>query len=66
MNFCCRFLGDDIDQLMQYNYIRAKKKWKLYCDYIDKNDKEYPSYEICALQECILRCLRIFSSDEKI
>lgn len=45
---------------------RAAEKFDSYCRYIDdKDEKNYPCYEISSLQELILRCIMIFTLNER-
>lgn len=59
-----RFLNDDVEMLQKLNVERAKLKYKPFCELIDKMEEHYPCFEISALQECVLRCLNIFSLSE--
>jgi hypothetical protein len=59
------FLGNDLQYLSACDLNRAYEKFDSYCRYIDEKDgKNYPCYEISSLQECLLRCLRIFTQSE--
>ncbi|CAO1442530.1 unnamed protein product [Diamesa hyperborea] len=57
-------LDDDVDMLQKLVVERAKLKYKPFCEYIDKMEEHYPCFEVSALQECVLRCLNIFSLSE--
>lgn len=57
-----RFIKNDVAKLAALNVETAKNRFKEYCDYLDKNDHNYPCYEISCLQECILRSTFIFKT----
>ncbi|CRK89945.1 CLUMA_CG003674, isoform A [Clunio marinus] len=48
------------DELSKLDVDHAKKRFKEYCDIIQKHHKQaFPSSEIVVLQECILQCVSI-------
>lgn len=55
---------DDVHKLTMLDIEHAKKKSQSYCDYLEKMDSNYPSYEISSVQECLLRCFTIFTMSE--
>lgn len=55
-----KFILSDIETLEQNNRKEAKEKMKKYCKYLNKCDDHYPCFENSMLQECLVRCLRIF------
>lgn len=59
-----RFMSNDVEMLQKLDVDRAKLKFDAYCEFIDEKNERYPCYEISALQECVLRCLNIFSMSE--
>lgn len=52
------FIDSDLDQLEEFSAEDAGKAILKYSGYINKQMKHFPCYEICLLQECILRCFR--------
>ncbi|KAG5671070.1 hypothetical protein PVAND_001284 [Polypedilum vanderplanki] len=56
------FIGDDVSKLMHLDLDTAEKRFKDYCNIIDKVDKFYPCREVSALQECILQCFFVFKT----
>lgn len=58
------FLSDDIQLLSALDFKRANARFKAYCDYLAKADKNYPCREVSSVQECLLRCLTIFTLSE--
>lgn len=59
-----QFLSDDLKKLSQMDVQRAKERFKAYCDYIAKADKNYPCWEVSSIQECLNRCFTIFTMSE--
>lgn len=55
------FISDDVVKLAALEVDRAKGKFKPYCKYLQKYDKNYPCFEISSVQECLLRCFTIFT-----
>ena len=48
------------DELSKLDVSQAKKRFREYCDIIQKHhDQAYPSSEIVLLQECILHCISV-------
>lgn len=58
-----KFILSDIETFEHNSIKEAKEKMKKYCKYLNKCDDHYPCYEISMLQECLLRCLRIFEKN---
>ena len=54
------FITKDLDQLENFSPYEAKLAVCKYSNYITNHFKKFPCYEISLLQECILRCYRIF------
>lgn len=54
------FIGSDLDKLENFTELEARTAIMKYSEYIDSHSKNYPCYEISILQECLLRCFRIF------
>lgn len=59
-----KFLSDDIQMLSTLDVDRAIDRFKSYCEYIDRKDKNYPCKEVSSIQECLLRCMTIFTMSE--
>jgi hypothetical protein len=58
-------VGDDFLVLTeQDNVKRAKQKFQRYCNYIEKNFENFPSYEIDVAQDFVLQCVRIDALSE--
>lgn len=58
------FISDDVAKLRSLNVKLAKEKFKSYCNYLMKNDKHYPSYELSSVDQCLLRCYMLFAMSE--
>lgn len=54
------FISKDLDELENFNRYEAKHVIEKYSKYINEHIENFPCYEISLLQECILRCFRIF------
>lgn len=54
------FIGSDLDELENFTELEARAAITKYSEYIDRHSERYPCYEISILQECLLRCFRIF------
>lgn len=56
------FIDNDLNVLEEFSCDEAKRAIKKYSEYVDRFSKRlpFPCYEISLLQECILRCFRVF------
>lgn len=54
------FISKDLDELENFNHYEASQAIDKYSKYISTHLRNFPCYEISLLQECILRCFRIY------
>lgn len=54
------FINNDLNVLEEFSCEEATAAIKKYAEYVDRHFEKLPCYEISLLQECILRCFRVF------